>query len=324
MSKPIVRLAGLLLGLAFICAATGEAFAAAPKSKFEQAKIKAGIIYKKYYKAAFDSSVLGPEFKEVHEEANRLREQFDKAAQEAVDLDPSVRRAEEALKRAENKPEDKQNPDEIASRTEAVHIARQNARDDIESEAHSHVFDAIEEDAEAPKKAAAPCGEVDQKRIAELNNRIGIYERRLAETQQELKNIKAALTTASKDELTQLQTRELIEKQAVFERRVQRLKHDLEGYRKELDAALNPKPCPPPGKTEEKKAEKTPEKKVRTQSKDKAAGETGVMTPGVSISIGGGSGTRREEQRGDRKEREQTQQPRGGFGGSGGGITFGR
>lgn len=335
MTRSSFRLAGLLmaLGFAIACAGGSDAFAAAPKSKFEQAKIKAGIIYKKYYKAAFDSSVLGPEFKEVHEEAARLREQFEKAVQEAVELDPAVRGADERLKRAQSKPEDKQDGAEISNRTEDVQIARQYSRDAIESEAHSRIFDAIETDEDAPKKAAAPCGEVDQKRIQELQTRIGIYEKRLADAQQELKNIKDGMREVLKEMSGGAKTvgyNELMEREAVFERRVQRLKHDLEGYRKELDALVNPKPCPPPGKTEERKAERTPEKKVRTQPKEKSAEETGGPAPGMSIGIGIGGGTRREERRDDRKDRERSEQPQPrGFGGSGGGfggggVTFGR
>jgi chromosome segregation ATPase len=294
-----LRLAGLALalGLAAACAGGSDALAAAPKSKFEQAKIKAGLIYRKYYKAAFDSSLLGPEYKEVHEEAARLRGELDKALEEAADLDPHVRRAEAALERARDKPQDKQDASEIAARTEDLQIVRQRARADVELEANNHVYDTADDDDEAPKKAAVTCGAIDQNRAAELQKRIGIYEKRLADTQQEAKNINDALVNESKN-LSELDKIELRRKLAVVERRIDRIKHDIEGFKKELEAALNPPPCSAPGKTE-KKAEEKPEKKKAVPKTRRAAekpsgqpaqSNSGGGTPGLSISIGIGGG----------------------------------
>jgi hypothetical protein len=326
MTSSFLRLAGLIvaLGLTVACAGISPAAAAAPKSKFEQAKIKAGLIYKKYYKAAFDSSILGPEFKEVHEEASRLREQFNKALDEAVDLDPNVRRTEDALKRAQNKPEDKQDPEEILARTEDVQIVRQNARGDIESEAHGHVFDVVDDDDDTPKKPVA-CGEADQKRIQELQTRIEIYEKRLADAEQEARNINQAIQNSEKDGTTQIQLIELRDKNELLQRRIKRLKHNIEEYKTELNKVLNPPPCPAPSTSKQddkpakedkpvKKASKPVEKKKAEKEKDK--GETGVNVPAIAIDVG--VGIMRHDRRDRDDRRRDDDHGRGGIGIGGG------
>ena len=339
-----LRLAGFLavIGLAAMIAGGAPAQAAAPKSKFEQAKTKATIIYRKYYWAAQDASLLDD--KGIAEEAAKLREQWEKALEEAVALDPSVRRANDAYRRAANKPEDKRDEDEVMRRTEDVQIVTQNASAEIESEIHERIFAVDDDDATAPapKQAAAPVCPEDQKRAVALTNRISIYQKRLAEAENELRTINYSLANLA-NELTETQRSELNNKKERFERRIKVLKRDLEGFRKELDALSN-KLCPPPPAAstppdEKKKAEEKPtggkssERKTSVkkpaQRKDGNKNETGAgASPSISIDIGGGgsAGRPREPERsGERRSRseERSRDSGGGFGTGGGGGGFG-
>ena len=65
----------------------------------------------------------------------------------------------------------------------------------------------------------------------------------------------------------------------MVERRVTRLKHDLEDIKKDLEAVLNPKPCPAPKTSEDKKGDKG----QRKESKTETGGPSGLN---ISIGIG--------------------------------------
>jgi hypothetical protein len=109
------RFAGLValaaLGLAIVGGPSAEA--AAPISRFEQAKIRAAAIYRKYYFAAQDDSLIAD--KAIHDRAVKLRAEWNAAFDAAVELDPAVQRAKRAYEAAMKRDEDS---DEAGRRAE--------------------------------------------------------------------------------------------------------------------------------------------------------------------------------------------------------------